>query len=139
MPYPEEMTQPMRDELTRIGVRELRTPEEVDAAFAAGSGTLLVFVNSVCGCAAGMARPGLALSLTHDRRPGAVFTVFAGVDTEATARARSRFVPHPATSPQIALFKDGNLVHIVQRQEIEGQSAAALARNLTDAYDRYCG
>lgn len=139
VPYPEEMTEPMREELTRIGVRELRTPEDVDAAFAAGTKTMLVFVNSVCGCAAGMARPGLALSLTHDRKPESVVSVFAGVDIEATARARGRFAPHPPTSPQVALFREGRLVHIVQRHEIEGRSAADLARNLIEAYDQHCG
>ncbi len=138
MPYPLEMVQPMREELSRIGIRELRTPQEVDAAFDSDVKTLLVFVNSVCGCAAGMARPGLALSLTHSRRPESVVSVFAGVDTEATARARNRFAPHPPTSPQVALFKDGRLVHIVQRHEIEGRSAADLAANLIQAYDRYC-
>jgi putative YphP/YqiW family bacilliredoxin len=138
VPYPEEMVRPMREELTRIGVRELRTREDVEAILAERTGTTLVFVNSVCGCAAGMARPGLALALHHDRLPDRITTVFAGVDTEATARAREGFGPQPATSPQIALFRDGELVHMVQRQDIEGHAAHEVARNLIAAFDRYC-
>jgi putative YphP/YqiW family bacilliredoxin len=128
----------MREELVRIGVRELRTPEEVDGILAERSGTTLVFVNSVCGCAAGMARPGLALALRHERLPDRIATVFAGVDVEATARARESFRPYPPTSPQIALFKDGKLVHMVQRQDIEGHEADAVARELVAAFDQYC-
>lgn len=139
MPYPEEMVQPMRAELTRLGVRELRTPEEVDSFMAAHSkGTALIFVNSVCGCAAGMARPGLALSLTYDKLPDATATVFAGQDLEATARARSYFGGNAPTSPQIALLRDGKLVRLVQRQEIEGRDAQTVARHLTQAFDEHC-
>ncbi|MDM7913699.1 MAG: BrxA/BrxB family bacilliredoxin [Candidatus Eisenbacteria bacterium] len=139
MPYPEELVEPMREELTRMGVQELRTPDEVDAFMRENrERTALVFVNSVCGCAAGMARPGLALALTHDRVPGAVATVFAGQDLEATNRARAYFENHPPTSPQIALFKEGKLVRLIQRQEIEGRDPGDVATNLIQAFDRYC-
>jgi putative YphP/YqiW family bacilliredoxin len=138
MPYPEEMVRPMRDELVRLGVLELRTPEEVDAVLNQQTATTLVFVNSVCGCAAGMARPGLALALMHDRKPTRITTVFAGVDVEATARAREFFHPHPSTSPQIALFSDGKLVHMIQRQDIEGRTAPDVARDLIRAFDAHC-
>ena len=110
MSYPPEMVEPMREELTRLGVKELRTPEEVDALLQASSGTSLVFVNSVCGCAAGTARPGLAEALGHSVRPDVVATVFAGVDQSATARLRSYFPEYPPSSPQVALFRDGKLV-----------------------------
>ncbi len=129
MAYPAELTNPMREELVHLGVQELRTPEDVDAVLQ-NHGTTLVFVNSVCGCAAGMARPGLALALQHDTLPDRVATVFAGVDTEATAQARSHFSEHPASSPQIALFKDGELVYLIQRHEIEGTSAEAVGVGL---------
>jgi putative YphP/YqiW family bacilliredoxin len=133
------MVQPMRAELTRLGVRELRTPEDVDAFMAANQkGTALIFVNSVCGCAAGMARPGLALSLTYDKLPDATATVFAGQDLEATARARSYFEGNAPSSPQIALFHDGKLVRLVQRQEIEGRDAQTVSRHLIQAFDEHC-
>lgn len=138
MLYSEEMVAPMRDELARLGVLELRTPEEVDAVLNQKTATTLVFVNSVCGCAAGMARPGLALALLHDPRPTRITTVFAGVDLEATARARTFFDSHPPSSPQIALFRDGQLVHMIQRQDIEGRTAPDVARNLIRAFDAYC-
>jgi putative YphP/YqiW family bacilliredoxin len=138
MPYPEEMIRPMREELTRMGVRELRTPAEVDAVLSLSTGTTVVFVNSVCGCAAGMARPGLALALLHSRLPDRITTVFAGVDVEATARAREAFRPHPPTSPQIALFHDGRLVHMIQRNQIEGRTAQDVARDLIAAFDAHC-
>ena len=138
MPYPKELTDPMREDLVRMGVKELRTPEDVDQAMAAGDGTTLVFVNSVCGCAAGMARPGLALSLTNETLPDRVVSVFAGVDTDATARAREFFEEYPPSSPQVALFKDGKLVHMIQRHQIEGSSAQAVAQQLISAYDTNC-
>jgi putative YphP/YqiW family bacilliredoxin len=138
MTYPTELTDPMRTELVRIGVTELRTPEEVDSELQGQSGTTLVFVNSVCGCAAGMARPGLALSLTHDSTPDRVVTVFAGVDKDATVRAREYFSEYPPSSPQVALFKDGRMVHLIQRHHIEGTSAPEVASKLIAAYDEHC-
>lgn len=139
MPYPEEMVRPMREELTRMGLTELHTASEVDA-FMKGhaKGTTLLFVNSVCGCAAGMARPGLALALTHHALPDAMATVFAGQDLEATARAREHFDGNPPTSPQIALFRDGRLVRLIQRFEIEGRSASDLSNALIAAFDSHC-
>ena len=138
MAYPTELTDPMRTELVRIGVTELRTPEEVDSELQGHTGTTLVFVNSVCGCAAGMARPGLALSLTHDSVPDKVVSVFAGVDKEATTRVREYFPEYPPSSPQVALFKDGKLVHLMQRHQIEGTSAPQVASKLITAYEEYC-
>lgn len=138
MPYPQELTEPMRQELVRIGVTELRTPSDVDEQIGRKSGTLLLFVNSVCGCAAGMARPGLALSLQNSVKPDEVATVFAGVDTEATARVRSYFSQYPASSPQIALFKDGEFVHLIQRHQIEGTSAPDVAQKLISLYETHC-
>lgn len=136
--YPVELTEPMRGELVNIGVRELRSPNEVDAVMAEKEGTTLVFVNSVCGCAAGMARPGLALSLNHEVVPDRVTTVFAGVDLEATERARSYFADYPPSSPQVALFKDGQCVTVIQRHQIEGTSAQVVAQKLLDLYDKHC-
>jgi len=136
--YPPELTTPVREELVRLGVQELRTPEEVDTVLAEPFGTTLVFVNSVCGCAAGMARPGLAQALGHPVVPDRVTTVFAGVDREATERLRSYFDGHPASSPQVALFKDGELACLIQRSEIEGTSAEAVAMRLTAAFDQHC-
>jgi putative YphP/YqiW family bacilliredoxin len=138
MPYPREITDPMREDLVRIGVTELRTPAEVDERIQEGSGTLLLFVNSVCGCAAGMARPGLALSMQNAVKPDEIATVFAGVDTEATARARSYFSEYPPSSPQIALFKDGKFVQLIQRHQIEGTSAPEVAQKLISLYETHC-
>jgi putative YphP/YqiW family bacilliredoxin len=137
--YDPELVRPMREELTRIGFRELRTPEEVDAALGAARGTALVVVNSVCGCAARNARPAVALALAHSRRPAVLLTVFAGQDAEATARARSYFAGYPPSSPQVALFRDGRLVFMLERKDIEGRAAADIAAALTAAFDRYCG
>lgn len=136
MPYPPLMVQPMRDELTRLGFRELSTPEAVDAEIAASGEPLLLVVNSICGCAAGVARPGVALSLSHPSAPKRRVTVFAGQDTEATARARSYFVGYPPSSPQIAILSGGALVHLIQRHEIEGRSAEQIAASLSAAYDK---
>lgn len=136
--YPEFMIAPMREELTRLGARELRTAEEVDAAITQSAGTTMVVVNSVCGCAAGKARPGVALALQHETKPDHVTTVFAGADVEATDRARSFFTGYPPSSPAIALMKDGKLVYILERHQIENQEAHAIADRLTAAFDKHC-
>ena len=138
MPYPEAFIGPMRQELTRLGVQELKTPEAVDTLLQKKSGTVMVVVNSMCGCAAGKARPGIALALKHPVKPDVVATVFAGGDIEATDRARSYFAPYPPSSPSIAILRNGELVHMVERRQIENQSAEAIARNLTEAFDRIC-
>lgn len=135
--YDPTMVQPMRDEVTRLGAKELRTPDEVDAALAE-KGTTLVFVNSVCGCAAGSARPALRLALKNDVLPDRVVTVFAGQDREATDRARSYFLGFPPSSPQIALMRDGKVVHMIPRHHIEGRTAEMIAGNLMDAFDAHC-
>ena len=137
MPYPESFIGPMREELTRLGVQELRTPADVDAAVKE-PGTLMVVVNSMCGCAAGRARPGVALALRHAAKPDHVATVFAGGDMEATDRARSYFTGRRPSSPSIALLKDGQLIYMLERHQIENQTAEAIARQLTDAFDKYC-
>src|SRR6266542_6921380 len=136
MPYPPMMVQPMREELTKLGFRELTTPEEVDRAVSESPEPILLVVNSVCGCAAGVARPGVALSLRHPAAPKRLATVFAGQDTEATARARSYFDGLPPSSPQIAILGGGRLLYLLQRQEIEGRSADQVAQALTSAYER---
>ena len=136
--YDPQMVQPFRDELTSIGVQELLTADAVDAAMKE-SGTTLVFVNSVCGCAAGSARPGLRLSMLGDKKPDRVVTVFAGMERDATERAREYFKPYQPSSPQIALMKDGQLVHMIQRHDIEGQQADAVAQNLQAAFGEHCG
>ena len=137
MAYPEFFVAPMREELTSLGVQELRTPEEVDQALKQ-RGTVMVVVNSICGCAAGKARPGVALALTHPVKPDAVATVFAGADLEATARAREYFTGYPPSSPSIALLRDGQLVWMMERRQIENQGADAIARQITVAFDQYC-
>ena len=132
-------TQPMRDELTRVGFAELRTPDDVDTALGQASGTTLVFVNSVCGCAAGMARPGAALALSRTgARPDRLVTVFAGQDREATERARSYFSAMPPSSPSIALLKDGALVDFVPRHQIEGRGPEDVAARLERAFEEHC-
>lgn len=136
--YMFDMIQPMRDELTQIGVEELRTPEEVEAALPDSKGTTLVVVNSVCGCAAGMARPAVAHALEHEVVPDHLYTVFAGQDKEATAKAREYFAPYPPSSPSIALMKDGELVYFIERHQIENRSAAEISADLTSAFDRFC-
>ena len=140
MPYPEELVAPMREDLTIAGFEELTTPEEVNAAFDNKEGTTLVVVNSVCGCAAAMARPGVKMSLAaSDKRPDRLLTVFAGQDLEATAEARKHMFPYPPSSPSIALYKDGKLVHFIERHHIEGRPAQMIAQNLVAAYDEFCG
>ncbi|MFM8433479.1 MAG: BrxA/BrxB family bacilliredoxin [Bacteroidota bacterium] len=138
MPYPEYICTPMRQELTNVGFQELRTPEDVDENIPSSSGTALLVLNSVCGCAAGTARPGVKLSLHHTKKPAHLFTVFAGQDMEATAQARKYTLPYPPSSPCIALFKDGKLVHFIERHHIEGRSAEMIAENLKMAFDEYC-
>ena len=138
MPYSPLLVKPMRDELTSIGVQELLTPADVDAFMAEKSGTALLIVNSVCGCAAGMARPGIRLALQHERRPDRAVSVFAGQDLEATARARGYLADIPPSSPSIALFKDGELVHFIPRHRIEGRDAYAVAADLKAAFDEHC-
>lgn len=135
--YDPDLVQPMRDEVTRLGIKELKTPQEVDAALRA-TGTTLCFVNSVCGCAAGGARPGLRLSLMNKKKPAQMVTVFAGMEKEAVEKAREYFKPYRPSSPQIALIKDGKLVKMLQRQDIEGRDPASIAKTLTDAFDEFC-
>ena len=137
--YDPRLVQPMREELTRIGFQELRTPAEVDAALATARDTMLVVVNSVCGCAARNARPAATLAVQHTHRPDRLMTVFAGQDADATARARSYFTGYPPSSPQMALFKDGKLVYMLERKNIEGRPAHDIAADLTEAFDKYCG
>ena len=134
MPYDPRMTAPMREELTRAGFLELKTPEEVDQAVGPEEATLVV-VNSICGCAAGIARPGILMSLSHPKAPARRTTVFAGQDMEATARARSYFAGNPPSSPQVAIVAGGKLLFLLQRHEIEGRSAGQIAARLTAAYE----
>ena len=138
MPYSEILIKPMREDLTRIGVEETRTPEQVEQAISETKGTLLVVVNSVCGCAAGKARPGIAMALQNEAKPDRTITVFAGADIEATAKAREHFAPYPPSSPQIGLFKDGRLVFMLERHQIENRFAEQIAQELTAAFDRFC-
>jgi len=136
--YPAELVTPMKEDLVKEGFTELRSPEEVDDVLASKEGTTLVVVNSVCGCAAGAARPGVKLSLQSGKKPSQLTTVFAGVDADATNRARQYFLPYPPSSPSIALFKDGKLVHFIERHHIEGRPAEMIAENLKMAYEEYC-
>lgn len=136
--YPEQLVQPMKEDLTNVGFEQLTSAEEVDNTINNAEGTLLVVVNSVCGCAAGNMRPGVKLSLQGDKTPSNLATVFAGVDGEATAQARKYFLPYPPSSPSIALFQNGKLVHFLERHHIEGGTAAMIAENLQEAYKQYC-
>lgn len=136
--YDPRLVQPMREELTRLGFEEMRTPAEVDAILGTTKETTLVVVNSVCGCAARNARPAAALAMAHARRPRRLTTVFAGQDADATARARSYFTGYQPSSPQIALFQDGRLVFMLERRQIEGRAAADIAADLVAAFDRHC-
>jgi putative YphP/YqiW family bacilliredoxin len=138
MPYPEQFIAPMRAELTRLGVSELKTAAEVDQAVRS-EGTVMIVVNSVCGCAAGKARPGIAMALQHGKRPDLVATVFAGADIEATERAREYFAPYPPSSPSVGLMRDGKIVYLLQRRDIESRDAASIAAQLTAAFDQHCG
>ena len=135
--YPEELVAPMREDLTSVGFEQLKTADEVDNAIKS-EGTVLVVVNSVCGCAAANARPAAKMAAQYGKKPGKLTTVFAGMEKEAVDRARSYMMPFPPSSPSIALFKDGELVHMIERHHIEGRAAEAIAANLTDAFDEFC-
>ncbi len=136
--YPVELTIPMSKDLTNFGFHSLTTPEEVDAALEQTEGTALLVVNSVCGCAAANARPGAKMAAQNAAKPDHLYTVFAGVDPAATAQAREHLLPYPPSSPSIALFKDGKLVHFLERHHIEGRPAEVIAQNLKMAFDKYC-
>jgi putative YphP/YqiW family bacilliredoxin len=137
MAYPEFMVAPMRKDLTEVGFNELKTPEAVEQALKQ-AGTTLVVVNSVCGCAAANARPAVKKAIQHSKAPAQLTTVFAGMEVEAVAKARAFMLPYPPSSPSIALFKDGQLVHMLERHHIEGRSADMIAANLVDAFDAHC-
>ncbi|RLD22738.1 MAG: BrxA/BrxB family bacilliredoxin [Bacteroidetes bacterium] len=136
--YPEQLTVPMSRDLTDHGFNSLRSSADVDNIMEAKDGTFLLVVNSVCGCAAANARPGAKIALQNDKRPDNLYTVFAGVDGDATARVRDYLLPYPPSSPSIALFKEGKLVHFLERHHIEGRSAGMIAENLAAAFDEYC-
>ena len=138
MRYPEEFIGPMRQELTQLGVQETRTPEAVDAMLGSKAGTVLMVINSMCGCAAGRARPGIALALQHSVVPDTVATVFAGGDLEATARVREYLPDYPPSSPSVALFREGTPVFMLPRHEIEQRDATEIAKALTEAFDQFC-
>lgn len=136
--YPAEIVAPMTKDLTTVGFEPLNTPGQVIEVLENQTGTALLVINSVCGCAAAMARPGVKMALQNDKQPEKLYTVFAGVDQEATAKAREYLLPYPPSSPSIALFKDGKLVHFIERHHIEGRSAAMIAENLKAAFNEYC-
>ena len=137
--YPEQLVAPMRTDLTVAGFEELKTPEEVDSILKEQKGTTLLVINSVCGCAAGAARPGIKWALQNStKKPAQLTTVFAGVDKEAVSRAREYTLPYPPSSPSIALFKDGELVHFVERHHIEGRNAQMIGEHLVQVFDEYC-
>ena len=137
MPYPEPFIAPMRAELTRVGARELRTADDVDNTVRE-PGTVMIVVNSVCGCAAGKARPGIAMALQHAHRPDVVATVFAGADIEATERARQYLLPYPPSSPSVGILRDGKLLYVLERRQIEQRDAASIAALLMAAFDEHC-
>lgn len=136
--YPPEMVKPMKSDLTQVGFKELLSADDVDNAVKDNDETLLIVVNSVCGCAAGNMRPGVKLALKNENAPANLATVFAGVDTEAVSQARKYFLPYPPSSPSIGLFKNGKLVHFLERHHIEGGTAEMIAENLKSAFDEYC-
>lgn len=137
--YPEQLVAPMRNDLTSVGFTEFKTPEEVETNLNNQKGTTLLVINSVCGCAAGAARPGVKWALQHtNKRPNQLATVFAGVDKEAVAKAREFTLPYPPSSPSIALFKDGELVHFVERHHIEGRNAQMIGEHLLEVFEEYC-
>ena len=139
MPYPEYLIAPMRGEMTEMGAQELRTAQAVDEAVKGSGGVLMMVVNSVCGCAAGKARPGIAMALRNENRPDMVATVFAGADIEATDRARHYFTGYPPSSPSIGLLKNGKLIYMMERRDIETRDAQMIAQELTRAFDTHCG
>lgn len=136
--YPPELVKPMAQELTEFGFEGLSSPDQVDALLNKEEGTVLLVVNSVCGCAAANARPGAKMALQNENKPDSLATVFAGVDAAATQRAREFLLPYPPSSPAIALFKDGSLVHMLERHHIEGRSAQMISENLVEAFNEYC-
>ena len=136
--YPELMVTPMREELTQLGVQELKTAAEVDSELSAKQGTAMVIVNSICGCAAGRMRPAVRAALQHNSKPDRVFSVFAGQDVEATDRARAYFTGYRPSSPSLALFREGNLVHMMQRSDIEHRDSADIANELKRIFDQHC-
>ena len=136
--YPEELCAPMREDLTKVGFIELKTEQEVDALLSEKEKTILIIVNSVCGCAAGNARPAVKMAIKFDIKPDIFATVFAGQDANATARAREHMLPYPPSSPSIALFKNGEIVHLIERHHIEGRTAQMIADNLKDAFNQIC-
>ncbi len=136
--YPAEIVAPMTRDLTSVGFEPLQSEESVISALENTEGTALLVVNSVCGCAAAMARPGVKMALQNEKKPQTLYTVFAGVDQEATAKAREYLLPYPPSSPSIALFKDGKLVHFIERHHIEGRNAMMIAENLKAAFNEYC-
>ncbi|MDP2187079.1 MAG: BrxA/BrxB family bacilliredoxin [Sphingobacteriaceae bacterium] len=138
MAYPEFMVAPMRKDLTEVGFNELKTAEEVEQLLSNKSGTTLVVVNSVCGCAAANARPAVKKAIQNAKKPAVLSTVFAGMETDAVNKARAYMLPYPPSSPAIALFKDGQLVHMLERHHIEGRSADMIAANLVEAFDQHC-
>ncbi len=138
MAYPELLIKPMREDLTRFGVEETRTPEEVDTVIQNTEGTVMVVVNSVCGCAAGLARPAIGMALKHSVVPDKVITVFAGGDVEATQRARSYFKGYFPSSPSVGILQSGRIVFMLERHQIEGRDPASIAKDLTEAFDRFC-
>lgn len=135
--YPAELVAPMKEELTSVGFNELLTADEVEQSIK-NDGTTLVVINSVCGCAAGNARPGVRMAISHSKKPDQLTTVFAGVDADATNKAREYMMPYPPSSPAIALFKNGELVHMIERHNIEGRPAELIAQNLQQAFDEFC-
>jgi len=136
--YPAEIVIPMKQDLTSVGFHELQTPDEVDKALNNATGTSIVVVNSVCGCAAGACRPGVKMAVQNAKKPDHLYTVFAGFDTEAVAQARKYFLPYPPSSPCIAVFKDGKLEHFIERHHIEGRSAEMIAEHLKEVFNEYC-
>jgi len=138
MPYPEILIKPMREDLTRFGVEETRTPEDLDEVIRNTKGTVMVVVNSVCGCAAGLARPAIGMALQHPVKPDKVVTVFAGGDIAATERARSYFKGYFPSSPSVGILQDGKITYMLERHQIEGRDPQAIARDLTQAFDRLC-
>ena len=138
MAYPENLIKPMREDLTRFGIQETRTPEELDEVIRSTNGTVMVIVNSVCGCAAGLARPAIGMALKHSVVPDKVVTVFAGADIEATQRARSYFKGYFPSSPSVGLLRNGEIVYMLERHQVEGRDPNAIAKDLTDAFDHLC-